>query len=72
VATQIEVCEQRDPKNHYRKARAGSLSDFTGVTAQYEEPLRPELRVDTSETGTEQAIVALERLLEDSGILLNR
>lgn len=72
VATQIEVCEQRDPKNHYRKARAGSLSDFTGVTAQYEEPLRPELRIDTSEIATNQAIVALEHLLQSSGILLNR
>jgi bifunctional enzyme CysN/CysC len=71
VATQIDVCEQRDPKNHYRKARAGSLSDFTGVTAQYEEPLRPELRIDTSETATDQAIVALERLLRSSGILLS-
>jgi bifunctional enzyme CysN/CysC len=71
VATQIEVCEQRDPKSHYRKARAGSLSDFTGVTAQYEEPLRPELRIDTSETATDQAIVALERLLQSSGILLS-
>lgn len=72
VATQIEVCEQRDPKSHYRKARAGSLSDFTGVTAQYEEPLRPELRIDTSEIATNQAIVALEHLLQSSGILLDR
>ena len=72
VATEIAVCEQRDPKSHYRKARSGSLPDFTGVTAQYEEPLRPELRIDTSETTTDQAIAALDRLLRSSGVLLNR
>ncbi len=72
VATQIEVCEQRDPKNHYRKARSGSLPDFTGVTAQYEEPLHPELRIDTSETTTDQAIAALDRLLRSSGVFLSR
>ena len=72
VATQIEVCEERDPKNHYRKARSGSLADFTGVTSQYEEPLRPELRIDTSETTTDQAIAALDRLLRSSGVFLSR
>jgi len=72
VATEIAVCEQRDPKSHYRKARSGSLPDFTGVTAQYEEPLRPELRIDTSETTTDQAIAALDRLLRSSGVLVNR
>ena len=72
VATEIAVCEQRDPKSHYRKARSGSLPDFTGVTAQYEVPLRPELRIDTSETTTDQAIAALDRLLRSSGVLLNR
>ena len=71
VATEIEVCEQRDPKNHYRKARSGSLPDFTGVTAQYEEPRRPELRIYTSEMTTDQAIAALDRLLRSSGVFLN-
>ena len=44
VDTTIEVCEQRDPKGLYRRARKGELSDFTGVSAPYEIPDDPELR----------------------------
>lgn len=43
VNTPIEVCEQRDSKGLYRKARAGELADFTGIDAPYEPPLAPEL-----------------------------
>ncbi|MEZ5380635.1 MAG: adenylyl-sulfate kinase [Microthrixaceae bacterium] len=43
VATPLEVCEARDPKGLYAKARAGEIADFTGLDAPYEEPLRPEL-----------------------------
>jgi bifunctional enzyme CysN/CysC len=41
-------CERRDPKGHYRKARAGEIADFTGITGDYEEPEHPELVLDTS------------------------
>jgi len=44
----LEVCEQRDPKNLYKKARAGEIKDFTGITAPYEPPETPELKIDTS------------------------
>lgn len=44
VDTTIEVCEQRDPKGLYKRARAGELADFTGVSAPYEIPDDPELR----------------------------
>ena len=47
VATSLEVCEQRDPKGLYQKARAGQITDFTGITAPYEAPLSPELRLET-------------------------
>lgn len=47
VATPIEVCEGRDPKGLYRRARAGELPDFTGVDAPYEPPEAPEVRLDT-------------------------
>ncbi len=43
----LEECERRDPKGLYAKARAGEISDFTGISAPYEEPLRPELVVET-------------------------
>jgi adenylylsulfate kinase len=48
VATPIEVCEARDPKGLYRKARAGEIADFTGIDAPYDPPEAPEVRVDTS------------------------
>jgi len=43
----VEVCEQRDPKGHYRKARAGEMKEFTGVSAPYEPPLSPDVVVRT-------------------------
>jgi len=69
VATRLDICEERDPKKHYRNARAGLLADFTGVTSQYETPADPELRIDTSEMPTERAVLELDRLLQSSGIL---
>lgn len=48
VNAPIEVCEARDPKGLYKKARAGQISDFTGVSAPYEAPLAPDLVIDTS------------------------
>ncbi|WTW98036.1 adenylyl-sulfate kinase [Streptomycetaceae bacterium NBC_01309] len=66
VDTPIAVCESRDPKGLYAKARAGEIQDFTGINAPYEAPLKPELRL-TPEDGTpeEQAaclVAELERL----------
>ncbi|WP_436776177.1 adenylyl-sulfate kinase [Yinghuangia sp. YIM S09857] len=66
VDTPIEVCESRDPKGLYAKARAGEIRDFTGIDAPYEAPVKPELRL-TPEDGTpaEQAarlVAELERL----------
>jgi len=48
VATPLTLCEQRDPKGLYSKARQGLIRDFTGIDAPYEVPLEPELVVDTS------------------------
>ena len=48
VKAPLEVCEARDPKGLYRKARAGEIRDFTGIHQPYEEPHAPELTVDTS------------------------
>jgi len=49
VSTALAVCESRDPKGLYRKARRGELSQFTGVSAPYEPPLAPALTIDTSD-----------------------
>ena len=58
VATPLEQCVDRDPKGMYARAYAGELSDFTGVSAPYEEPVRPELRLET--TGREASACAAE------------
>jgi len=49
VDTPLEVCEERDPKGLYRKARAGLISHFTGIDSDYEVPERPELSLKTSD-----------------------
>jgi sulfate adenylyltransferase len=62
VATPLEVCEQRDRKGIYAKARAGLIKGFTGVDDPYEVPERPEARVDTTDMTPDEA--AQEILLE--------
>jgi adenylylsulfate kinase len=49
VCTALDTCEARDPKGLYAKARAGKIAGFTGVSAPYEAPLKPDLALDTSE-----------------------
>ena len=61
VATPLAVCEQRDVKGLYAKARRGELKNFTGIDDPYEPPTRPELVIDTTEGTVEQAG---ERVLE--------
>ena len=48
VDTPLEICEQRDVKGLYQRARAGEIADFSGISAPYEAPTNPELRIDTS------------------------
>jgi bifunctional enzyme CysN/CysC len=61
LATPLEVCEARDPKGLYKRARAGEIAEFTGVSAPYEPPLDPEIVV---ETHIEPPEASLARLLE--------
>jgi sulfate adenylyltransferase len=55
VATPVEICAKRDRKGLYAKARAGFLSNFTGVNDPYEVPSDPDLRIDTQERTPDQA-----------------
>jgi adenylylsulfate kinase len=65
VATPLEECARRDPKGLYAAAFAGEIEEFTGVSAPYEEPPEPELRLDTSDqTPPESAALVLARLEE--------
>jgi adenylylsulfate kinase len=63
VATPLDECARRDPKGLYAAAFAGEIDDFTGVSAPYETPSNPELRLDTSgQTPTESAALVFARL----------
>jgi bifunctional enzyme CysN/CysC len=63
VDTPLAECERRDPKGLYARARAGEIRDFTGVDAPYEPPERPDLRVDTSTTGVQDAVCQIIELM---------
>ena len=64
VDTPIEVCEARDPKGLYKRARAGEISDFTGIDAPYEAPATPELHLRTDQLSVEEAADAVIGYLE--------
>ena len=63
VDTPLEVCEQRDVKGLYAKARAGEINNFTGISAPYEVPERPDFRIDTSVTGLDESASLLTDLI---------
>ena len=65
VTCDLATCEQRDPKGLYRKARAGEIPDFTGISSPYEEPLSPELTLDTSLLTVDQAVSKVIEFLEN-------
>ncbi len=71
VATAAEICESRDPKGHYAKARAGNLQNFTGIGTDYEPPLDAELVIDTATRGIADATDELESLLSKTGVLFD-
>lgn len=64
VATPLEECERRDPKGMYARARAGELSDFTGIDAPYEEPTNPDLVLDTTTTDVESCVESILELVD--------
>jgi bifunctional enzyme CysN/CysC len=71
IATPVEVCESRDPKGHYAKARAGALHAFTGIGNDYQPPVASELTIDTSICSVAEATDEVERMLARSGILFD-
>jgi sulfate adenylyltransferase len=69
VATPVEVCEKRDRKGLYAKARAGLLENFTGVNDPYELPVAPDLRIDTREYTPDQAAQQILLKIEALGYM---
>jgi bifunctional enzyme CysN/CysC len=71
VATPADICEQRDPKGHYAKARAGALKGFTGTGNDYQPPAAPDLVLDTSTRSVTAAIDDVEIMLARTGLLID-
>jgi len=71
VDASVETCEGRDVKGLYKKARAGEIPEFTGISAPYEEPRAAELILDTNGQSVDESVQQLVAHLEKSGYLSN-
>ena len=69
ISTPLEVCEARDRKGLYAKARAGIIGEFTGISDPYEVPTDAELTVDTTDIDVDEAVSRIVAALEASGHL---
>ncbi len=69
IATSVEVCEKRDRKGLYAKARAGIIKGFTGIDDPYEVPENAELRIDTADISAEEAAQRIVLHLEKEGFI---
>jgi len=69
VKCPLEVCMQRDVKGMYKKALVGEIKNFTGISDPYEEPLNPEIVVETDKEGVEECVNKILRKLEELGYL---
>ncbi len=69
IDTPLEVCEARDPKGLYKKARAGEIPTFTGISAPYESPESPEIQVKTADRSVESCAQEVVDYLESHGFL---
>jgi adenylylsulfate kinase len=65
----LEVCENRDVKGLYQRARKGEIADFTGISSPYEEPENAELIINTSELSIEESVAEVIKMLDSKGLL---
>jgi len=65
----LGVCEERDVKGLYKKARAGEIAEFTGINSPYEEPLNPEITVDTAAQSIDESVVQVINALAERNII---
>jgi adenylylsulfate kinase len=68
----LEVCETRDVKGLYKKARAGEIKDFTGISSPYEPPLKPEITIQTGNREIAECITEIVNALEHRGVIPTR
>jgi len=65
VSTPLEECEKRDVKGLYAKARSGEIPNFTGISSPYEEPINPDIDIDTSKFSIDEAVdFVMDKILE--------
>lgn len=69
VDAPLEACEARDPKGLYKKARAGEIPEFTGISAPYEAPEKPELHINTAENSVDECVAMMINYLKNNGFL---
>lgn len=69
VKCPLEACEKRDPKGLYKKARIGEITQFTGISAPYDEPVNPEIIIETSQYSIEECARRIMNFLKDNGHL---
>jgi adenylylsulfate kinase len=65
----LDVCETRDVKGLYKRARAGEIKEFTGISSPYEEPVSPELAIDTARHGLDESVNLVLAMLERRGVI---
>jgi len=65
----LEVCEERDVKGHYRRARLGEIGEFTGISSPYEEPERPDITLNTAINSVEECVSSVIDLMFERGIV---
>ena len=68
-AADLDVCESRDPKGLYAKARSGAIKEFTGISSPYEAPDTPELMIDTGAQELAQSVEVVIKALQDKGVI---
>ena len=69
VDISVEDAEKRDPKGLYKKARAGEIKEFTGISAPYEAPENAEVHIHSEKTSVEEAVIMITKYLEEKGLL---
>jgi adenylylsulfate kinase len=69
IDTPLAVCEKRDPKGLYKKARSGEIKDFTGIDSAYEAPEAPEIHLTYRDEPAEQTAERLYALLKEKGLV---
>ena len=72
IKADLETCKQRDPKGLYKKALAGEIQDFTGISAPYEEPENPELVIDTVHNDIDECAKQIVDLLIEHKVIGGR